>query len=154
MLFTSKLELHLRKTASEMLHSEHNFVEYWNWDILKNQSEIPWQFWKLVLEKAEEDQLTNCVKNDEVLYGVKEEQNILRTLQWEKNTWISHILPRDCLLKHIIKGTIEAMRRWNKKLLDALKEKRDAGVWKRHSDHRLWGTYFRRSYGPVARQIT
>jgi len=148
------MDLHLKKTTSEMLHSQHNFAECWNWDILENQSEIPWQFWKLVLEKAERDQLTNCVKNEEVLYVVKEEQNILHTLQWE-NTWISHILPRDCLLKHIIEGTIEAIWRWRrKKLLDALKEKRDAGVWKRHSDDRLWGTYFGRSYGPVARQIT
>jgi hypothetical protein len=64
-----------------MLYSEHNFVECWNWDVLENWSEIPWQFWKLVLEKAEEDQLTNCVKNEEVLYGVKEEWNILHTLQ-------------------------------------------------------------------------
>jgi len=41
MLFTSKVDLHLRKTTSEMLHSEHNFVECWNWDILENRSEIP-----------------------------------------------------------------------------------------------------------------
>jgi hypothetical protein len=63
------------------------------------------------LEKAEEDQLTNCAKNEEVLYGVKEEYNILHTPQGGKNNSISHILQRDCLLKHIIEGTTVATRR-------------------------------------------
>jgi hypothetical protein len=41
MLFTGTMDLHLRKTTSEMLHSEHSFVESWNWDIFENRSEIP-----------------------------------------------------------------------------------------------------------------
>jgi len=43
-----------------------------------------------------------CVKNEEVLYRVKEEINILHTIKRRKANWIGHILCRNCLLKHII----------------------------------------------------
>jgi hypothetical protein len=37
-----------------------------------------------------------------------------------KTDWIGHILPRNCLLKHVIEGKMEGKRRWrrrNKQLL-------------------------------------
>jgi replicative superfamily II helicase len=47
------------------------------------------------------------VKNGEVSQSVKEERNILHTIKRTAN-WIGHILRRNCLLKHIIEGKIEA----------------------------------------------
>ena len=44
------------------------------------------------------------VRNEEVLHGVKEERNILHTLNRRKATWMGHILHRNCLLKHLIGG--------------------------------------------------
>jgi heme exporter protein D len=37
----------------------------------------------------------------DVLHGVQEERNILQTIKRRKDNWISHILRRNCLLKHV-----------------------------------------------------
>jgi hypothetical protein len=47
------------------------------------------------------------VKNEEVLHRVKEERNIVHTIKRRKANWIGHILLRNCLLKHVIEGTVE-----------------------------------------------
>jgi hypothetical protein len=47
------------------------------------------------------------VRNGEVLHRVKEERNILHTINRRKADWIGHILSMNCLLKRIIEGTIE-----------------------------------------------
>jgi hypothetical protein len=52
----------------------------------------------------------NCVRNEEVLQGVKEERNILHTLNRRKASRIGHILHWDCLLKHVIARKIEVGR--------------------------------------------
>jgi hypothetical protein len=70
-----------------------------------------------------------------VLQRVKEERNIIQNIKRRKANWIGHILRRNCLLKHVIKGKIEGrievtgrQGRRRKQLLDDLKEKR--GYWK------------------------
>jgi hypothetical protein len=70
------------------------------------------------------------VGNEEVLHRVKEERNILHTMNRKKANWIGHILHRNCLLKHVIEGKIEGRikvtgrrRKRSKHLLDDLKEK-------------------------------
>jgi len=100
------------------------------------------------------------VRNEEVLHGVNEEKEILRTIQQRQANCIGHILGRNCLLKHVIEGKIEgrvevtARRgRRRKQLLDDLKEKR--GYWKLKDealDRTVWRTGFVRGYGPVVRQ--
>ena len=96
---------------------------------------------------------TNHVKNAEALQGVKEESNILCTIQRRTSTWIGLILWRNCLLKHITEGKIEEGRtevteRWgrrHKQLLDELKEMR--GYWKLNEKAlycTLWRTRFRK----------
>jgi hypothetical protein len=50
---------------------------------------------------------TNRVRNEEVLYRVKEERNIVHTIKRRKANWIGHILRRNCLLKHDIEGKLE-----------------------------------------------
>ena len=47
------------------------------------------------------------MRNEEVLHRVKDEWNILLTIQRRKANRIGHVLRRICLLKHIIKGKIE-----------------------------------------------
>ena len=73
---------------------------------------------------------TDCVKNKEILLGVKEDRNILRTIRRREANLIGHILRRNCLLKHVIEGKIERRREVKrrrgirrKQLLDDLKEK-------------------------------
>jgi replicative superfamily II helicase len=53
---------------------------------------------------------TDHVRNEEVLYSIKEESSILRTIKWKAN-WIGHILHRNCLLTNIIEGKMGEWRR-------------------------------------------
>ena len=45
---------------------------------------------------------------NEVLRTVKEERYILHTIKNRKVKWTGHILRRNCILKHVIEGAIEA----------------------------------------------
>jgi hypothetical protein len=47
-----------------------------------------------------------CVRN-EALRRLKEERNILQTIQRGKANWIGHIMCWNCFLKHGIEGKIE-----------------------------------------------
>jgi hypothetical protein len=55
-----------------------------------------------VLEKVGEDHLDRFVRNEEVLLGMKENRNIIRTIKRRKTNWIGHSLRGNCLLKHVI----------------------------------------------------
>jgi len=72
---------------------------------------------------------TARVRNQDVLYGVKEEKNILQTTERRKANGFGNILHRNCFLKHVIKGNIdgrmEVKGRRRKQLLDELKETRE-----------------------------
>ena len=54
---------------------------------------------------------TDHVRNEEVLQRVKEERNVLQTMQRKKANWIGHILRRNCLLKHVVEGKIRGKDR-------------------------------------------
>jgi len=43
----------------------------------------------------------------EVLRRVKDERNVLHTTERRKANWISYILPKNWLLKHVIKSKLE-----------------------------------------------
>jgi hypothetical protein len=68
---------------------------------------------------------------NEVLHGLKEERNIVRTIRKGRNTnWIGQILRRNFFLKQVIKGEIEGKievrirrGRRRKQILDDLTEK-------------------------------
>ena len=71
------------------------------------------------------------MRNEEVLFRVSEQRNILHEMRKRKANWIGHILRRNCLLKQVIdrkiKGEIEVTRRRGRrrrKLLDDLKDRR------------------------------
>jgi hypothetical protein len=48
--------------------------------------------------------VTLRTKNEEVLHRVKEERIIVHTIKRRKDISIGHIVGRNCLLKHVIKG--------------------------------------------------
>jgi hypothetical protein len=105
---------------------------------------------------------TDRVRNEEVLHRVKEERNIVHTINRRKTNWIGHILRRKCLLKYVIEGKIEERiemtgrrGRRRKQLLDDLKEKRRYWELKEEAlDRTLWRPRFGRGYGSVVRQTT
>jgi hypothetical protein len=78
-------------------------------------------------------------------YRVEEERNVIRILRIRKANWIGHILRRNCLLKHVIKGKLEGRiemtvrrGRIRKQLLDDRKGKRiekeiESGSTRSHS---------------------
>jgi hypothetical protein len=102
---------------------------------------------------------TDRVRNEGVLHTVKEERNILHTIQMRQANWIGHVLRRNCLLKHIIavklEGGIEVTGRRGRrrmKLLNDLKER--TGYWKLKEealDRTLCRTQSGRAYGPVVK---
>jgi hypothetical protein len=106
-----------------------------------------------VLEKNGEDR----VRNEEVLHRIKEERNVLHTIKRRKANWIGHILHRNCLLKHVIKGKLEGRiemtgirGRRRKQLLYDLKEKRRYWKLKEEAlDCTLWRTRFERGCGLI-----
>ena len=61
----------------------------------------------MALKKHGEDQLDDLVRNEEVLYRVKAERNVLHTINRRKANRIGHILRRNCFLKQIIEGKVE-----------------------------------------------
>jgi hypothetical protein len=77
-----------------------------------------------------------------------------------KADWLVHILRRNCLLKHVIKGEVEGRievvrrrGRRRKQLMVDLRERR--GCWKLKEealDRTAWRTRFGRGYRPVVRQ--
>jgi hypothetical protein len=60
--------------------------------------------------KMEKISWTDRVRNEELLHRVKEERNIVHTIERRKANWIGHILRRNCLLKHVIEGKLEGRK--------------------------------------------
>jgi hypothetical protein len=57
--------------------------------------------------RLEKIRWSDCVRNAEVLHRIKEERNILNTVNRRKVNWVSHVLCRNCFLKRITEGKIE-----------------------------------------------
>ena len=55
------------------------------------------------------------VKNEDILFRVKEKRGMPQTINKRKANWIGHILCRNCLLKHVIEGKIEGRSDWKKR---------------------------------------
>jgi hypothetical protein len=155
-IFTSKLDLELRK----------KLVKCYIWSIALCDAET------LTLRKLDQKYLesfemwcwrrmkkiswTDRVNNESVLRRVKDERHILHTIRRRKANWIGHILRRNCLINHIIKGKIRKAKRGGrrrKQLLEKLKKTRRYWKLKEEAqDHTLRRTQFARGYGPAARQ--
>ena len=103
---------------------------------------------------------TDRVRNEEVLFRIKEQRNILHEISKRKANWIGHILRRNCLLQRVIAGKIKGRieltgrrERRRRKLLDDLKERRGCSHLKEESlDRPMWRARFGRGLGPVVGQ--
>jgi hypothetical protein len=105
---------------------------------------------------------TDHMRNEEVLFRVKEQRNILHEICKRTANWIGHILCRNCLLQRVIewkiKGEIEVTERRGRrrrKLLYDLEERRGYSHLKEEAlDRNMWTARFGRGFGPVVRQTT
>ena len=103
---------------------------------------------------------TDHVRNEEVLFRVKEQRNILHEISKRKANWIGHILRRNCLLQRVVEGKIkggievtERRGRRRRKLLNDLKERSGYCHLKEEAlDRTMWRARFGRGFGPVVRQ--
>jgi hypothetical protein len=101
---------------------------------------------------------TDHVRNEDVLFRVKEQRNILHEIRNRKANWIGHILRRNCLLQRVIEGKIQVTGRQGRRrreLLDDFKERRGYSHLKEEAlDRTMWRARFGRGFGPVVRQTT
>jgi hypothetical protein len=102
---------------------------------------------------------TDHVRNEDVLFRVKEQRNILHEILKRKANWSGHIVRKNCLQQRDIEGKIQGrievtgrQGRRRRKLLDDLKEKRGYSHLKGESlDRTMWRARFGRGFGPVVR---
>jgi hypothetical protein len=71
------------------------------------------------LEKDGEYRVDRCCEI-EVLFKLKEKRNSVHKIKRRKDNWIGHVLPRNCLLKHVTekkknKGKFISNRKTRKK---------------------------------------
>ena len=102
---------------------------------------------------------TDHVRNEEVLFRVNEQRNILHEISKRKANWIGHILRRNCLLRGVIEGKNKGGRgvevtgrrgRRRRKLLEDLKERRGYSHLKEEDlDRIMWRGRFGRGFGPT-----
>jgi hypothetical protein len=57
--------------------------------------------------RVEKISWTDHVRNEEALFRVKEQRNILHEICKRKANWIGHILRRNCLLQRVTEGKIK-----------------------------------------------
>ena len=72
--------------------------------LVESSSEIPWKFWNGCWRRTEQIRWKHHVKNKKVLHTVKEEINMLHTMNRRKAIQIGHILHTNCLLQHGTEG--------------------------------------------------
>jgi hypothetical protein len=103
--------------------------------------------------RMEKINLTDHVRNEEVLLGVKEQSKILHEINKRKANWTGHILRRNCLLQWVIEGKIKGgieMTGRRRNLLDGLKERRGYSHLKKEAlDRTMWRARFGRGFGHV-----
>jgi hypothetical protein len=102
---TSKLDLNLRKKLVNIWSIALYGAEMWTLGKVDQKYMESFEMW--CWRRMEKISWTDHVRNEEVLHRVKEEKNILHTVQRRKANWIGHILRRNCLLKHVIEGKLE-----------------------------------------------
>jgi hypothetical protein len=98
------------------------------------------------------------MRSKEVLCRVKDERNIIQTVNRRKADWIGHILCRNCLLEQVIEGKIEG------RIVVTGREEEEVSCYWMKETRRCWklehealeGTVWRtgrgRGYGTVVRE--
>jgi len=86
---------------------------------------------------------TNRVKNEEALQRVKDESNILHTIERWKADSVGHILRRNCLVKHVIEGRMKGQEEEEEDVSSYLKGKREYSKLKEEAlDCSPWEIHF------------
>jgi hypothetical protein len=106
-LFTSTLDLELRKKLVKCYVWSIALYGAENWTLRAvDQKELEsFEMW--CWRGMEKISWTDHVRNEDVLFRVKEQGNILREIRKRKANWIGHILCRNCLLQRAIEGKIQ-----------------------------------------------
>jgi len=160
-LFTSKLDLNLRKTLVKCYIWSMALYGAETWMLRADQKCLEsFEMW--CWRRMEKIIWTDRMRNEEVLFRVNEQRNILDEIRKRKNNWIGRILHRNCLLKQVIegkiKGEIEVTRRRGRrrtKLLDGLKDRRGYSHLKEEAlDCTICKNRFGGGFEPVVRQNT
>jgi hypothetical protein len=145
-VFTSKRDLNLSKKLVKCYIWSIALYGAETWTLRKVDHKYLESFEMWCWRRMEKIIWTDRVSNEEVLHRVKEDRNILHTINRGKANWFGHMLRRNCLLKHSIKGKLEGRiemtgrrGRRRKQLLDDLKEKRRYCKLKEEAlDRTLW----------------
>ena len=95
-----------------MLHLEHSFIGAETWTLWAVDQKHLESFEMWCWRRMEKISWPDHVRNEEVSLKVKEKRNILHEISKRKANWISHILRRNCLLKHVIEGKIKGEMKW------------------------------------------
>jgi hypothetical protein len=107
LFFTFKLDLNLRKKLVKCYIWSMALCGAETWTLRKMDQKYLGSCEMWCWRRMEKISWTDRVRNKEVLHRVKEERNIVLTIKRRKANWIGHILRRNCLLKHVIEGTLE-----------------------------------------------
>ncbi|PNF30904.1 hypothetical protein B7P43_G05212 [Cryptotermes secundus] len=156
-LFTRKLDLNLRKKLvncyiwSMALYG----AETWILRAVDNKHLESFEMW--CWKRMEKISWTDYVRNEEVLFRVSVQRNILHEIRKWKANWICHMLRSNRFLKEVIEGKtegrIEVTRRRGrrrKKMLDDLGDRRGYSHLKEKALDRIkWRNCFGRDSGPV-----
>ena len=81
-----------------------NGAETWALRTVNQKHLVCFEMWR---RRSMEIIWASSVRNAEVLHTVHEKRNILQTTKRRKTNRISHILPRNCLLNHVIEEKTE-----------------------------------------------
>jgi len=149
-LFTSTLDLELRKKLvkcyiwSIALYG----AETWTLRAMDQKHLESFEMW--CWRRMEKIIWTDHVRNEEVLFRVKEQRNILHEIRKRKTNWIGHILRRNCLIQRVTEGKIQEgievtgrQGRRRRKLLDNLKDRRGYSHLKKEAlDRTMWRARF------------
>ena len=157
-LFTSTLDLELRKKLVKCYVWSIALYGAETWTLPAVDQKHLESFEMLCWRRMEKISWTDRVRNEDVLFRVKEQRNILHEIRKLKAEWIGHILHRNYLLQRVIEGKIEVTGRRGRrrrKLLNDLKKRRGYSHSKEEAlDRTMWRARFGRGFGPVVRQTT
>jgi hypothetical protein len=130
-LVTSKMGLELRKKQVQcFIWSVASCgAETWTLRAVDQKHMESFEMW--CWRRMEKINRIDHVRNEEVLFRVKEQRNILHEISKREANWIGHILCRNCLLQQVIEGKISGgievtgrRGRRRRKVVDDLKERR------------------------------
>jgi len=90
-----------------VLHLEHslNGAETWTLRAVNQKHLESFEMWRW--RRMEKISWTDHVRNEDVLFRVKEQRNILHEISKRKANWTGHILHRNCLLQRVTEGKIK-----------------------------------------------